>query len=352
LSVPASILALALIVASAYAACDNRAARSLEISPKTMTFEQSGATATLTATITGGSAAMSETRPAIIWQSSDQGAATVGPDGIVTAQESGDATITAFGGGLAGSAQVSVRIQAGDPARIVITPTELQLQEGDKRFVYAKVVDVAGNTIPGKQIEWLSTNCSVAEVAWGRVTTWRYGEAVLVARWGEMFDTVPVVVEKSREREYEERQAARSGQEKNLMKPPRGVVRPYMSTLQGIFDRTRVQDYIRTHTAGISKCYEQQLKADRELQGFVEVKFSVDPNGSVTSCTATRDLLTTDTDKKKAIRECVCGSIEKLHLPWPRKRPAVLSYSFTFTPEPANEPLGRGVIECNESNQR
>lgn len=75
---------------------------SVAVSPKTNNLEVGG-TRTLSATVSPDTA-----KQQVTWSTSDEGIATVGSDGKVTAVGAGTATITASAGGKQGNATVSV----------------------------------------------------------------------------------------------------------------------------------------------------------------------------------------------------------------------------------------------------
>jgi hypothetical protein len=320
------VLAAGLVAADLFFRPNPPAPRTLVISPKTTTFEESGATMQLTATITGGSAAMSEPRAAINWQSSDKGVATVGADGRVTAQGSGDATITAFAGGRVASARVSVQI----PAAVIITPDELRLSWKEKTRISAIVVDALGRPLPAKPIEWRITDSHVASVhpdtaqrssrPWDEtsaiVMSGAPGSAVIAASWGGVSGAIPVTQGGSMPRGSETRR--------------QGTARLTTGGEEVIWniDKEKVHKYVRTQLDGILLCFAVPLKTDPTLKGRVEVVMMTHSNGAVSRCA-----IVEDTMQNPAVGNCICRRVERWRLPRPDEGTGKVSYVFIFTQE-------------------
>jgi uncharacterized protein YjdB len=187
------ILALVSILAIAFVACGG-GAKSMELSPASVKLDQKGATATLMPQFKDANGKVVEFKKTVTWTSSDEKVAKVAPSGIVTAEDSGTATITASGGEqLTATAKVTVQI----PKSIQIMPTELDLVVGDKKALTAKVLDTAGKEIMGKPIDWKTDKATVATVVGGKVIGNGEGTAVVTATWSTLSATATVKVAKA-----------------------------------------------------------------------------------------------------------------------------------------------------------
>jgi uncharacterized protein YjdB len=206
------ILALVVVVSVALVACGG-GAKSMELSPQSAKLDQKGATATLAVTFKDANGKVVEAKKQVTWTSSDDKVATVA-NGVVTAVDSGAATITATAGELTATAKVTVQI----PKAIVITPTELQLNVGDKKALTAKVVDTAGKEIMGKPIDWKTEKPAVATVVGGKVIGNGEGATSVTASWGSLSASATVIVGKGKEEVKEPK-----GVGKKEIEKPKGV---------------------------------------------------------------------------------------------------------------------------------
>jgi uncharacterized protein YjdB len=112
------------------------------------------------------------------WASSAPAVATVDDHGRVTALKSGEAVISATFGAFKGEGKVKVII----PATVTVTPATLEFKEpGQIASLEAKVADDSGNVLPGKAVDWDSSDQKVARVVGGRVSAMAPGTAVITA---------------------------------------------------------------------------------------------------------------------------------------------------------------------------
>ncbi len=162
---------------------------SMELAPKAVTLRAAGQTATLTAAFKDGSGAAVGAGMPATWSTSDAKVATV-TAGVVTAVDSGTATITATAGALTASAKTTVEI----PKALVITPTTLTVGVYEKKAFAAKLIDTAGREMTGKPLDWQSDNDAVASVVGGKVYANHQGVCTVTARWDAVSATASVVV--------------------------------------------------------------------------------------------------------------------------------------------------------------
>lgn len=115
----------------------------------------------------------------ITWTSSKESVATVSPSGLVTAVDTGTATITATTEGKSGQATVTV----GPPVGLVqVTPATASLAVGATVQLQATPRSASGVALPGREVTWSSTDNNVATVSTtGRVTAVALGEATIKA---------------------------------------------------------------------------------------------------------------------------------------------------------------------------
>jgi serine/threonine protein kinase len=167
----------------------HRGAKYAKLSPQFVNLELKGANAILAAIFRDANGKVVKAKKQITWTSSDDNIATVA-NGVVTAVDSGDATVTATAGELTATAMVHVQI----PKAIVITPTELQLTVGEKKALSAKVIDTAGEEILGKPIAWKTSRAAAATVVGGTIIGKGEGTATITATYKALSVTATVIV--------------------------------------------------------------------------------------------------------------------------------------------------------------
>ncbi|MDE2806552.1 MAG: Ig-like domain-containing protein [Gemmatimonadota bacterium] len=129
----------------------------------------------------------------ITWRSGDDGVATVDATGLVTAKANGTVKITAQGGGMSGTAEVTIAQLA---VRLNVVPAAFSLLAlGDTLRLMAFVLDVNDNEVAGTSFEWTSKNDAVASVdASGLVTAVRTGSTDVFAASGDLSDSAGVTI--------------------------------------------------------------------------------------------------------------------------------------------------------------
>jgi uncharacterized protein YjdB len=119
----------------------------------------------------------------IVWMSGNPAIASVAADGTVSALAIGSTSIIASCEGQAASA--SVHVVAGPPAPVETVGVVLGLSSltvGQTTQGSATLYDGAGNTLPGRNVTWASSNAIVASVdAAGIVTGLAVGTATISA---------------------------------------------------------------------------------------------------------------------------------------------------------------------------
>ncbi len=170
------ILILAAVVAAACSACSfgPSADPAVYISQSVISLTE-GQTVQLSA-VASDSATVS-------WVSGNEAIAMVSAEGLVTAKSEGEAVITAATSSALASCTVKVakKAQAGEPAEPV-DPEVLVLTLDGLELTVGESVTLKATSSLGGQIEWSSSNVTVATVSNGLVTAAAKGEAVIKAK--------------------------------------------------------------------------------------------------------------------------------------------------------------------------
>ena len=129
----------------------------------------------------------------VTWTSGDGSVATVNAAGLITAVENGSAQITVTAGGASATAVVTVSQTA---FRITITPPSGLLTEpGEILQLSAAVLDESDQPLSGVDVQWSSSNDSVAGVdSNGAVTAYGNGTARITATAGELLSYAEINV--------------------------------------------------------------------------------------------------------------------------------------------------------------
>lgn len=172
--VRASIAGADPVVFSALGLAGVPASVTVEPASATLTFVTDTAHLTATVRDAGGNVLPVP----VTWSSTNEGVATVGPTGIVTAVTGGIASIIATAGALADTVPVTVSQQV---STITLSHAADTLSVGDSIQLTATARDAGGAVIPGAPITWTTTNEQVGTVQAGRVRAVGRGVADIVA---------------------------------------------------------------------------------------------------------------------------------------------------------------------------
>lgn len=164
--------------------------------PSAATLNEIGATAQFMATVLDEDGAEIE-GAIVVWTTSDADVAIVGEQGMVEAVGEGTATITATSSEVAGTAEVTVDLDAPSPHEVVVAPEAVTLTEvGATAELTATVQDADGVEIEGSVVVWSTSDTDVAVVGQqGVVTAVGQGIATITAAIGEVSGTTEVTVE-------------------------------------------------------------------------------------------------------------------------------------------------------------
>ena len=152
----------------------------VSVSPATVSAVV-GATQQLTATLKDASNSVLTGR-AVTW-SSDNAAASVDANGLVTAVSVGAATVTATSEGKTGTSVITISAAPVPVASVTVTPSSATIVAGATQQLAATTLDAAGNTLTGRAVAWSSDAPSVATVnaSTGLVSAVSQGTATITA---------------------------------------------------------------------------------------------------------------------------------------------------------------------------
>ncbi len=198
----ARYVAVATIMAAfALAGCDDSptdppgvpVAADVQVSPDDATLLFIGATADLSATVVD-EAGSPIADAQVNWSSSDAEVATVSAEGSVTAVGNGSVTITATSGNAQGSADITVE---QEPEALEADTSEVAFGAiGESTQVEVVVLDAGGTPIEEAELEWSSSEPSVATVdSEGMVEAVGPGTATITAAFGELSAEIEVMVQ-------------------------------------------------------------------------------------------------------------------------------------------------------------
>ena len=143
-----------------------------------------GSSETLTAVVSPRDA----TDKTVKWTSSDTAVATVDQNGLVTAVNSGNATITASAGDISATCAVSVIIPV---TSISLSSKNLTLKVGETATLDATILP---EDATDKNVLWYSSNPEVASVEGGVITAIGFGQAEITAQINGLADVCSVTV--------------------------------------------------------------------------------------------------------------------------------------------------------------
>ena len=146
-----------------------------------------GTSKTLTATVWPRDASDKTVK----WSSDKPSVAAVDQNGLVTAVNSGDATITASVGNVSATCAVSVFVPV---TSVTLNSTDITLLVGETALLEASVLP---EDATDKNVIWYSSSPEVATVDGGRITALDFGEAFITAQVGSLsaYCTVTVLID-------------------------------------------------------------------------------------------------------------------------------------------------------------
>lgn len=109
----------------------------------------------------------------------------------------------------------------------------------------------------------------------------------------------------------------------------RGTTRiiPGNTTVLGGLSREEIGEVIRKNQNSIKACYDRELQKNPNIQGRIEVSFTIDGTGRVSQARAIEDQVGTD----GAVARCVVARVRRLRFPEPRGGGEVMvSYPWIF----------------------
>ena len=128
-----------------------------------------------------------------VWTTNNVSVASISQTGRVTGLVPGTAVITAVIDGVAGYANVTVRLVP--VAKVVIIPSSASVSEGKSRTLVTQLTDASGNVLTNRSVTWSSSNPSVATVDQsGVVRGVRRGTVTITATSEGKFGTASIKV--------------------------------------------------------------------------------------------------------------------------------------------------------------
>jgi uncharacterized protein YjdB len=154
------------------------AVRTIVVTPSSVSLV-AGVTKQLAATLTDA-AGNTLSGQAVSWSSSSSTVATVSTSGLVTANRSGSATITAAAGGASGRATLTVL--AGQISVVNVSPGSASLIAGATQQLVATPQDISGSNVSGQTVTWSTSDASIVKVSSTGVATGAHvGQATITA---------------------------------------------------------------------------------------------------------------------------------------------------------------------------
>ena len=93
----------------------------------------------------------------------------------------------------------------------------------------------------------------------------------------------------------------------------------------GSLSREEIQRTLRRNMASIRHCYEQQVARQPNLEGRVNVRFTIAPDGSVSSAD-----IASSTLGDVGVEACIKRAVTRIRFPQPQGGSVVVTYPFTF----------------------
>ena len=165
-------------------------AHSVTVAPALDTAAAVGDTIQLAAVITdSGGTVLAGIAPT--WTSGDPSIAEVSPAGTVAIRGAGATAIMVRVGNVETRAHIVVLQR---PASLQVDDTLLQVPEGDRRPLSARVLDARGNPIVGADVTWSAPDPAVAKVESADAVGVSAGRTLFLAMAGQLQASVPVEV--------------------------------------------------------------------------------------------------------------------------------------------------------------
>jgi len=169
---------------------------SIAITPSNVSLNL-GETQEMQVTITYADGTTKVLTSEVVWSSSNEDVVSVTDSGVITANELGQGTLTAFFNGVT-SDEITININDdGDVDSLVISPSAVSIGEGEtaQLSAVANFVDGTSRDVTA-EITWVSSNEAVAVVsATGLVTTTGVGQSNITAKYNDTESSiVPVSV--------------------------------------------------------------------------------------------------------------------------------------------------------------
>ena len=143
-----------------------------------------GSAETLTATVSPADA----TDKTVRWSSDNPSVASVDQHGLVTAVNTGEATITAAAGDISATCTVSVFVPV---TSVTLNPANMTLMVGETATLE---VSILPEEATDKDVMWYSSDPNVALVEAGSITALSFGEAVITAQVGNQSASCAITV--------------------------------------------------------------------------------------------------------------------------------------------------------------
>jgi uncharacterized protein YjdB len=181
----------AVLFALAAAAC-GPSVKSVSLEPAKVTLDAKGATVQLRAVAKDDKGnPIDPAKVKVAWSSAAPQTAAVDETGVVTAQRSGETSVTAAVGEVKGTAPVVVSI----PASISVSWAAKEMRPGQVEVLSVVVVDETGKPVTvARTISWTSSDAGVARVTEGKVEAVGPGTATITASTGALKASATVTV--------------------------------------------------------------------------------------------------------------------------------------------------------------
>jgi TonB family protein len=101
---------------------------------------------------------------------------------------------------------------------------------------------------------------------------------------------------------------------------------PGKPAVQGSLDKEIIRRVVRRHRRELKYCYERRLKEKPDLEGEIELKFTIMPDGTVSATTVAKSTIGDD-----EVEKCVAKKVKRWVFPKPKGGGIVIvRYPFNF----------------------